>query len=182
MSNECKCEDCKNLYYFFSHVSCKENKFPEEEISKEDYERINNMISEERECSSFNSRYITYPIEVEDIELNNEEKPLKQNENTGRICRIRCCGKDDTTYLGFYLGECPISNTVNYYKDTKILKVGYLSNPAIFVPKLNRVVYGCESWWNFIKDPDNIENITDELINDQWYMKMVKNLGGNDEN
>ena len=49
-----------------------------------------------------------------------------------------------------------------------------MSNPAIYVPELRKIVFGCESWWGEIQSPDEIKDITDDDISNVWYVKLVK--------
>lgn len=48
------------------------------------------------------------------------------------------------------------------------------TNPAIFVPDLNRVVWGMESWWGPIESKEKLHQITDEDISNVWYVKAAK--------
>lgn len=49
-----------------------------------------------------------------------------------------------------------------------------MNNPAIFVPELNKIVYGCESWWRKIKSIDDFKGISKEDIENTWYIKLLK--------
>ena len=50
------------------------------------------------------------------------------------------------------------------------------TNPAIFVPELKKIVFGCESWWRKIDSMDEVKDITDEDIENQWYVKLFKSI------
>ena len=80
------------------------------------------------------------------------------------------------TYLGVYLGDLPISHHITHDPKTKILKVGTMDNPAIFVPDLNKIIFGCASWWHKIENIDEIKDITKEDIENTWYVKLTKKL------
>lgn len=86
------------------------------------------------------------------------------------------------TFLGVYLGEFPLSVICGFDKaDSKIaVGLGQL-NPAIFVPDLNRVIYGCESWWGKINSPDDLKQITNQDIENIWYVRALKALSGQEE-
>ena len=51
-----------------------------------------------------------------------------------------------------------------------------MDNPAIFVPDLNKIIFGCASWWHKIKNIDEIKDITMEDIENTWYVKLAKKL------
>lgn len=115
---------------------------------------------------------IEYPIFVNKI---NTREPFSLYKPGGlakvRPCDEKCGGK---TYLGFFLGEMPHSTYAIYHKDTKELDIGADGNPAIFVPSLNRVVWGFESWWSRIEKEDDLKDITDSDIENCWYVKAFR--------
>lgn len=126
-------------------------------------------------CRDFESRYIEYPITVQGIEYvprndYNLEKP--------GLVRIRPCDEKygNKTYLGLLLGELPVSTYVTYNKNDEKLTVGMMNNPAIFIFETKEVVYGYESWWQKIEDPSELNDITDETINSQWYVALLKGM------
>jgi hypothetical protein len=50
-------------------------------------------------------------------------------------------------------------------------------NPAIFVPELNKVIFGYESWWSEITTEEELNNvITDHTIENVWYVKLLKSM------
>jgi len=79
------------------------------------------------------------------------------------------------TFFGFLIGEVALSSQVKI-TDEKIECTWAHYNPAIFVPDLNKVIYGCESWWGFIKSQSELTEITDFDIENVWYVKLLKNL------
>lgn len=42
--------------------------------------------------------------------------------------------------------------------------------------ELKKIIYGCKSYWSFIKDPHSYEEITQEMINVQWYIELLKSF------
>ena len=62
----------------------------------------------------------------------------------------------------------------SYRPKTKMLQVSSHNNPAIFVPELKRIVWGMESWWGAVKSEDELKEITDEDIDNVWYVKLLK--------
>ncbi len=81
------------------------------------------------------------------------------------------------TYLGLYIGEARVGQSVSHNPDTGELTIrqGH-SNPVIFVFDLNRVVMGYESWWGVIENEDDLHQITDADINNAWYMRMLRKI------
>lgn len=126
-------------------------------------------------CEKFNSKYIEYPIEVSKINNRFEEEPFSLYE-CGTLVKIRPCAKEynNKTYLGIMLGEMPMGANFSYNPKSKELSIIPNNNPAIFVPKLKKVIYGCESWWGVIKDESQIKDILDKDIDDIWYVKLLK--------
>ena len=76
--------------------------------------------------------------------------------------------------FGIFLGDLPISLGVSYDDETGLLhaKVGH-GNPAIFVPAIGKIIFGCGSWWGPIKTPEDVGEITDDDIQNLWYMKAI---------
>jgi hypothetical protein len=122
---------------------------------------------------------IKYPIVVKEIKLPDED-PIKVDHwtcETGAWIAITPCEKEykNKTYLGIFLGEAPISCMVIYNKD-KELEFLYHRNPAIYIPDLKKIIYGCGSWWKKIESPDDLKDITSEDINNVWYVKALKEI------
>lgn len=77
------------------------------------------------------------------------------------------------TYAGFLIGEIALGSSIKV--DTDCIQLDFSGhNPAIFVPELGEVIYGCESWWSSIKNLDELKDITDEDIANVWYVKFLK--------
>lgn len=80
------------------------------------------------------------------------------------------------TFLGFLLGELH-TPSLNYDKgnQTLVVGVGY-GNPAIWVFDLEKVIMGYESWWGVIQKPEDMKKITDQDIDNVWYVQALKSL------
>lgn len=117
-----------------------------------------------------------YPMEIAGIKK--ISKFDINNKETGKLVKVRPCGDEykDKTYLGIYLGESAIDHNIALYEKTNILGITTMSNPAIFVPELKKVVYGCQSWWSRIESEDQLEEITDKDINDTWYVQLLRGM------
>jgi hypothetical protein len=92
---------------------------------------------------------------------------------------VRPCGEKygNKTYLGILLGEFPLSQIVWFDKETADLTVAMsMQNPAIFVPDLNEIVWGCASFWRKIKSAEDLKAITDADIQNVWYVRALKEL------
>ncbi|MHC4647570.1 MAG: hypothetical protein ACYTBJ_18980 [Planctomycetota bacterium] len=119
-----------------------------------------------------------YPMEVHDIQLGRLGLGSSVNGETGSYVSIRPCAKEHEgkTFLGILLGDLPVGFVVVYRPSTKKLTVVGKDNPAIFVPDLGKIVFGCESWWGPIKSPEQLREITKEDINNVWYVQALKAL------
>lgn len=60
-----------------------------------------------------------------------------------------------------------ISNEWDNNEESKILTNRAVSNPAIFVPELKKIVWGMESYWREIKSADDFKGINREDIESQ---------------
>jgi len=100
------------------------------------------------------------------------QAPLFSRAKQGGFVAVRPA-KDSKTYLGIYLGDLGIM--VGGTRDGNDLTLARsYGNPCIFVPALNNLVYGCESWWGVIKSPEHLREITDNDISDVWYVQALK--------
>lgn len=128
------------------------------------------------------SRGIQYPITVKGVKFEGDafcDDPLVE---AGSLVKVRVANKnpkEQGTHLGIYLGRIALGKAAYWNEEAGVLKflVGHY-NPAMWVPALGRIVKGCESWWGPIKSEDELREITDEDINDIWYVKLLKGLGG----
>jgi len=97
----------------------------------------------------------------------------------GQLVKIRPCGNeyDGKTYLGVYIGE--LATGINASLEGDKVKTSFAGhNPAILIPSLNKVVYGAESWWGKIDSMDELEEITDEDIDNVPYVKALRAMEG----
>jgi hypothetical protein len=117
---------------------------------------------------------IEFPIEVSSVDMRTSRSAFMQ-DTVGSWCKIRPCS-EAKTYLGIYLGELMHGAMHSYNVKDKVITVIPHANPAIFVPDLKRVVWGCESWWGLVKSPDDLRQITDADIQNVWYVKAIKEL------
>ena len=135
-------------------------------------EEINDSVCES--CENFKSRYIEYPITVSKIEQKNLE--YNTSSRMGSLVKIRPCGEEygDKTYLGVLLGDLPTSHIIRHNSESNVLTVDSITNPAIYVFELKKIVFGYESWWGVIESEDELKDITDEDIGNIWYVQLLK--------
>jgi hypothetical protein len=120
---------------------------------------------------------IPYPIQVSKVSP--KSKVTMELIPVGSWVAIRPVSDnvEKKTYLGVYLGSLPVKDAVtSYHMKTQELSFMVRDNPAIFVPDLNRVVYGYESWWGRLKEPGDLKQITDQDIQNVWYVKALQAL------
>ena len=120
-------------------------------------------------CKKYKCKYIEYPLTINGIEFGD----IEPYGVTLKPVRVRPCD-DEKTYFGIYLGNFPHLPSASFDEKTGILKFNAFGNPCIYVPELNKVVFGSGSWWSEIQDMNDIKDITDELINNQWYVKLFR--------
>ena len=109
-------------------------------------------------------------------ELRHGDKKALDQRGCGKAVKIRSCkdGHGDKTYFGIYIGD--VSMGISHkIKDGVVTAEQSSHNPAIFVPELGEVVYGCESWWGEIDSEEEMNKlITDETIQNVWYVKALR--------
>lgn len=93
----------------------------------------------------------------------------------GSLVSVRPVGDKygNKTYAGFLIGEIALGSSIKVDEDSIQLEFSG-HNPAIFVPELGEVIYGCESWWGGINSIDELKKITDEDIANVWYVKFLQ--------
>jgi hypothetical protein len=116
-----------------------------------------------------------YPIEISGIK---KISPRVNDTKAGSLVKIRPCADEykDKTYLGIYMGDIPVDFHIGLYTKTNILSIVPHGNPAIFVPDLKKIIFGYESWWGVIKSEEEVKEITDDDIDNVWYVKLLKQM------
>lgn len=125
---------------------------------------------------------IEFPIEVKSIRFSKEEV-LQLNILFGGKCgdmvQVRPCDEqfEGKTFLGILLGDIALSQSVAWDKQKgELIVQRAMYNPAIFIPDRDAIVYGCGSWWGKIEDETQLRQITNEDIQNVWYVKALKQL------
>lgn len=131
-----------------------------------------------------------FPLEVSEIDFRVSfplgGRPLSDNAKVGDMVSVKPVsgeGKEET-FLGMMVGFADYKPTAIYNKATKKITFAMTGgNPAMYVFKLKRVVYGFESFWKKIESDDQLRDITDKDIQNTWYVKALKameNTNGSD--
>lgn len=124
--------------------------------------------------------YLRYPITISGIAFGEAEIISHKRRENGAFVAVRPCDKElkNKTFLGIYIGEVALSQSVSFHRETGVLNISPgMYNPAIWVPDLKRVVFGCGSWWGVLKTPDDLKQITDADIDNIWYVKAMRSVG-----
>lgn len=116
------------------------------------------------------------------LDLDNVKQIRNVAENSDYVWRsqkvslveVKPCG-DAKTYLGIYLGDFALGMSYKVVGNELQVKPIF-NNPAIFVPELNRVVFGCESWWRTIDNIEDAQGISKEDIENCWYVQILEHL------
>jgi hypothetical protein len=91
------------------------------------------------------------------------------------LVKVRPCADEykDKTFVGFLIGEVALGSSISI-SDDKISCEWAQYNPAMYVPEIGKIIYGCGSWWSEIKSVDELKQITNEDIENVWYVKALK--------
>lgn len=121
-----------------------------------------------------------WPVTVSGLEWGDGEVLIPHRRGNGASwVAVRPCDAElnGRTFLGFLLGDMALSVSVRYDRESGVMSISYGShNPAIWVPDLGRIVYGCGSWWGEIKSAGDLRQITDADIDNIWYVRAMKDV------
>lgn len=108
--------------------------------------------------------------------------PLFGPDGQGSFVAVRPVAEkyEGRTYLGILLGDVALRVTTRKEDDTLTFGRSGFGNPCIFVPALNQLIYGMESWWGLLNAPEDLKQITDADIDNVWYVQALKALDGRD--
>lgn len=152
-------EDAKHIA-FNSFVDKESNKINFEKVMLVAMQRIHNRAN------------------VKEVKTDEKSKMSSNiSSRKGCLVSVRPCGEKykDKTYLGFYLGDFALGFSGKYEGDALVLSHSS-HNPAIFIPEVREIVYGCESWWSEIESEEQLRQITDDDIDNVWYVKALKEI------
>lgn len=128
-------------------------------------------------CDRFDSKFIEYPLTINGIE-NKIIDTTGMGHECGALCEVSPCGDEykGKTFLGIYLGDLPIAIYTSFDRKSRVLNNSTMNNPAIFVPELKKIIYGCGSWWREIESVEDFKGISKEDIENTWYVKLLRQL------
>lgn len=89
------------------------------------------------------------------------------NEEPPKWVVLRLCTENDKQYHGLYIGEVSNYKHLNYdekRQEITIIESEFSTNPVIYVPALNKCVFGCECWWKPVVDLNPEEGISDDQL------------------
>jgi len=122
----------------------------------------------------------TFPVEITAIRAEGFGEPLDGSlfgsaHKPGVFVKVRPCDDEceGKTYFGILLGDLAVGIRTRI-SEGGVLSVGPSGNPGIWVPALGRIIYGHGSWWGEITDPEDVREITDDTIQNVWYVKALK--------
>lgn len=175
---------CRHAHADLKGLSCQELSYYCTRCGFANDKVIHGITEEQCEtCEFFKSKFIEYPLTINGIDVKTDDYSLRQSD-IGKLAKIRPCAEEyqNKTYIGIFLGDLPHSPHISHNEKTGMLTIIPMMNPAIFVPELRKIVYGCESWWQIIQEGEDIsKDITDELIQNQWYVRVAKEMFGDKE-
>lgn len=148
------------------------------------YKRSLDAPPEEKVCEDYiagmlakPTRFLTLPITAHGITSDKTEAfSFDMGHKRFSLVKVRPCDKElkGKTFVGIYLGRLAQGVSVRHHKETGVLEVGFsYHNPAIWVPDLQKIVWGSGSWWGEIESLDDLREITNEDINNTWYVKLL---------
>lgn len=117
-------------------------------------------------------------IEIANIHETIEPSTILSRCKPGDIVVVRPCADkfDKKSFLGMYLCAAPTSFTAIQDGEKIILTMGKHTNPAIYIPEVDEIVWGYSSWWKRIESPDDMKDITDQDIENVWYVKAIRQI------
>ena len=160
-----------------------------EEIKKarvitKDFKKLKHLFSDDEgtktlaELNRALSR-IEFHLRIQELkEIAHPENEVIQKPifgKSGSLVSVSPCAEKygNKTYLGFLIGEIALGSSITI-SENKIQCNWSGHNPAIFVPELSEIIYGCGSWWQAIESEDDLKQITDFDIENVWYVKLLK--------
>ncbi|MBM7715367.1 hypothetical protein MXL46_11300 [Heyndrickxia sporothermodurans] len=175
MTRIINCDRCRLLGFSGLQMICKKGKRNFEAIPDEN---LDEELAKQIDCDEFISKYIEYPLEISGIKQpdNIGIRTDSFSAECGQLVKVRPVNEKygNKTYLGIYLGDADIGLQISHNRTTKELAIHRHYNPAIFVPELKEIIYGAGSWWGKINSEEELKEISDNDIDNVWYVKLLK--------
>jgi uncharacterized cupin superfamily protein len=145
-----------------------------------------NAPAEEKVCDNWMAemlgrpvKELAFPLSISGITHGKRSVIDHSRKNVGEFVAVRPVDKalEGKTFLGVYIGDIALEVGSFVNSNTGVMELQhFMHNPAIWVPDLKRVIFGCGSWWGVLKSPDDLKQITSADINDIWYVKAMHAL------
>lgn len=134
-------------------------------------------------CSEPAGPRFVYPVSLHGITYTGDVlgTALLSRTKPGAWVKVRPCDEEHKgkTFLGIFLGEIALSMGCSFDPKSGVLEIRQgMHNPAMWVPALNKIVFGAGSWWGEIKEPDELRQISDGDIASLPYVRVLKALAG----
>lgn len=120
---------------------------------------------------------VQLPIIVSQIDIVGDQRMENRYGYAGKLVRVRPLveNPNNLTYVGIYLGELIDAPKVFYYSGPNKLRIDNSYTPAIFVPALNRVVWGSNVFWDRpANDKDLFREVTQNEIDSVGYERLTR--------
>ena len=172
--------DINKIKRSISNKLCSNLLHKDKEINKDDYLNLLAQVSEIHNKVStifFSIQNSDIPV-IEHADVSGQEFFQDSfGTKVGDLVKIKPCGEwaENKTFLGFFIGDVPTSTGIKR-EDDKLKCFLTFNNPAIFIPEVKRIVFGMESWWSKINNIEELKEITDEDINNTWYVQLLKEM------
>lgn len=121
-----------------------------------------------KRCSEYKSRSVECPLVIDGIK---KDEYVVNCENAGAVVKVRI-GNENKEYIGILVGDIPVHNYIDFDESEKTLNISPITNAAIFVFQLNKMVLGTECEWEEIKSIEELKNL--KFDNNEWYITMAK--------
>lgn len=146
------------------------------------FNQFSQAMKEAKEKYTFENEF-TFPMEIKGIKKSRQFIKTSWSCPAGSLVKVRPCGEEyeGKTYVGIFLGELAIDNTCRLNKETQELEIIPHTNPAIYVPDLQKIVFGCESWWGKVDSLEEVKEITNEDIENVWYVQLLKGMSSKEK-
>jgi len=127
-------------------------------------------------CDDYVPMFIQYPITVNKIVSDISYDRYNTQNHVGKyvIISLNLKDYDENVHIGIYLGDLPFSIMSIYDPKHQEVRNNFVKNPAILVPKFNKIFYGEHCRWQFIETMDDI-NVLDK-DEPKEYVEIAKNF------
>lgn len=136
-------------------------------------------------CRGTGEKVEFWPRFITGANWDNLDRVMYDGSSTvGKFVSIRPCAEEygEKTYLGLYLGDMATTVSLGYDKTNgQIIPNFYRHNPAIYVFDLKKIIFGMESWWGELESEEQLRKITNDDIDNVWYVKALRQLSSGDE-